>query len=61
MTVAAVVRSISPANSGEEQVISANSSPVAVATTTVIRTTLYDDAGASRRERKVEKRKRVTE
>ncbi|KAH9777766.1 Heat stress transcription factor B-2b [Citrus sinensis] len=39
VTVAAVARSISPANSGEEQVISANSSPVAVPPTTVIRTT----------------------
>lgn len=37
VTVAAVARSNSPANSGEEQVISTNSSPVA--TTAVIRTT----------------------
>ncbi|KAJ0047748.1 hypothetical protein Pint_16081 [Pistacia integerrima] len=39
VTVAAVARAVSPANSGEEQVISANSSPAAAPVTTVIRTT----------------------
>lgn len=41
VTVEAVARSNSPANSGEEQVISANSSPVAALSTTVIRTTSF--------------------
>lgn len=39
VTVAAVAGAVSPANSGEEQVISANSSPVAAPVTTMIRTT----------------------
>ncbi|XP_044487044.1 heat stress transcription factor B-2b [Mangifera indica] len=39
VTVAAVAGAVSPANSGEEQVISANSSPVAAPVTTMIPTT----------------------